>query len=280
MSILPHEYTTIFSLYWIKSYKYIMSTTVSIDETNHQIISDEIRTISLAATIKEWGKLSKLSTAELGSLTGRSRIGCGILDRYFLRERLETRGNKGITFFEFLADYNEIYSKKVYIQNLIEFCIKNNRYKDSVIRRLYYCYGLCFGRVNAFKITNALGIYKQYNPKHILDPFCGFGGRCAAAMLMDIQYTGIDTNHELLTPYNSLISEYNEMVKPLANPPEIIIECANKVVYGETGTVTDYDMVLTSPPYDNIELYRNMGVESRTIEEWDLFFITSLNETV
>jgi hypothetical protein len=175
---------------------------------NNSDIVKELKDIPIEIVLKDWLKLKELSLSDLESLNGRSRLGCDLLDYYFFEQRIETIGNKGINFFDFLKNI-EFYKKKKYITTLLEYCEKNNRYKDSFIKKYYYCYGLCFGRINAFKITNALQIYKVYSPKiAILDPFCGFGGRMVAAMLENINYIGIDLNKDLQPKYERLITDF------------------------------------------------------------------------
>ena len=76
-----------------------------------------------------------MTLEDLENVGGRSKIGCDIIDYYFFTERLHTIGNKGINFFNFLRDIEE-YKKKHYIQTLLTFCEKNNRYKDSLIKTI------------------------------------------------------------------------------------------------------------------------------------------------
>ena len=121
-------------------------------QTKHDEISSNIKAIPLDKVKREWSKLSNMTLEDLENIGGRSKVGCDTVDYYFFTERLHTIGNKGINFFEFLRDIEE-YKKKKYIQTLLTFCETNNRYKDSLLKRYYYIYGLCFGRINAFKIT-------------------------------------------------------------------------------------------------------------------------------
>ena len=145
----------------------------------------DLKQISFASVKKEWAILSTCNLNYLEELNGRSRLGCNIIDYYFFDHRLKTKGNKGINFYEFI-DQIELYKSKPYIQTLLSYCEKNNRYKKSILQRYYYIYGLTFGRINAFKISNALKLYHTYKPTHILDPFCGFGGRAAAALMLGL----------------------------------------------------------------------------------------------
>ena len=234
-------------------------------ETEKESICRELRDITIEIATKDWTRTRCIPDDELNRLNGRSRIGCTVLDRYFFQERLETRGSKGINFFEFVESYDTVYAEKPYIKNLIRFCEENNRYNNSSVGRLWYCYGLCFGRISGFKITNALRIYRQFAPRHVIDPFAGFGGRMAAAMMAQIPYTGFDTNINLRRGYERLYEEFRDTT---------FAPTTQTVVFRDSNTVDyaalSYDMVLTSPPYDNTEIYSYSFI--RTKPEWDEFY--------
>uniref|UniRef100_A0A6C0BXD0 Uncharacterized protein n=1 Tax=viral metagenome TaxID=1070528 RepID=A0A6C0BXD0_9ZZZZ len=226
------------------------------DEICHQI-----KNISYNKVLTEWNNIQDL----LGSqkeLNGRSKLGCDFLDYYFFAHRLETIGNKGINFYDFLENI-EYYKTKKYIQTLLTFCEEKNRYVGKEIKKYYYIYGLCFGRCNAFKITNALEMYQKYKPAHILDPFCGFGGRLVAAMLLGVNYTGIDLNVDLKTGYDKLLTDFQSKT---TSDVSLIYQDSKEVDY----TKFTYDMVFTSPPYENIEIYKNG--EKKTNEQWSDFY--------
>lgn len=231
---------------------------------NNNEIATILKNIPLETVIKEWSKLKELTIEEISNLNGRCRLGCDLIDHYFFKNRLETIGNKGIHFFDFLENI-EFYKSKKYIQTLLTFCEKNNRYSDNEIKKYYYCYGLCFGRINAFKITNALQLYHKYKPTAILDPFCGFGGRLVAAMIQNINYIGVDLNIDLKPGYNKIREDLGNLSE---SNVEILFQDALSVDFSNK----HYDMVFTSPPYENIEIYKNM--EKKTTNEWSQFYTT------
>ena len=222
----------------------------------------QLKEISFDKIEYEWSTIKNMTINELEYINNRSKLGCDIIDYYFFEQRLKTRGNKGINFYEFLENI-EYYKTKKYIQTLISYCEKNNRYNDNIYKRYYYIYGLSFGRVNAFKITNAIKIYKTYKPTHILDPFCGFGGRLSAAIMENILYTGIDINNELEPQYKKLIHDFQNNKNLKYN---LYFQDCQTVDYSKI----NYDMVFTSPPYENIEVYPNNP--KLTNKEWTLFY--------
>jgi DNA modification methylase len=230
---------------------------------NKNEICYQIKNISYDKVLIEWTKMRKLVESQ-EELNGRSKIGCDFLDYYFFSHRLETIGNKGINFFDFLENI-EYYKTKKYIQTLLTFCEEKNRYVGEEIKKYYYIYGLCFGRCNAFKITNALEFYQKYKPTHILDPFCGFGGRLVAAMLLGVDYTGIDLNVDLKSGYDKLLNDFQSKT---VSKVSLIYQDSIEVDYSKF----TYDMVFTSPPYENIEIYKNG--EKKSNDEWMKFYQT------
>lgn len=229
-----------------------------------QIIKD-LKSVSFPEVLKDWVEIVAKPPEAIETLNGRSRLGCNLIDYYFFEQRIETVGNKGINFFQFVDDI-ENYKKKKYIQTLLTYCDNNNRYKDSIIKKYYYCYGLCFGRINAFKITNALQIYNSYHPvTAVMDPFCGFGGRLVGAMMKNINYIGIDLNKDLEPGYQNLLKDFREKT---TSKIELLFQDSNTIDY--TTYKNKYDMVFTSPPYENIEIYKNM--ERKSIQEWTTFY--------
>jgi len=226
-------------------------------------IVKELKDVTLHEVLKDWVEIAAKSPETIENLNGRSRLGCNLIDYYFFEQRIETIGNKGINFFQFVDDI-ENYKKKKYIQTLLTYCDNNNRYKDSIIKKYYYCYGLCFGRINAFKITNALQIYNNHTPSvAVMDPFCGFGGRLVGAMMKNINYIGIDLNKDLEDGYNKLLNDFREKT---TSKIELLFQDSNTIDYSKY----KYDMVFTSPPYENIEIYKHM--ERKNIQEWTKFY--------
>lgn len=232
---------------------------------NKSQIVAELKGITIQEAEKDWCEIVTKTQEEIENLNGRSRLGCKLIDYYFFEQRIETIGNKGINFFQFVENIED-YKKKKYIQTLLTYCDNNNRYKDSIIKKYYYCYGLCFGRINAFKITNALQIYNMHPPSiAVMDPFCGFGGRLVAAMMKNINYIGIDLNKDLEPCYNQLIHDFEKKTQS-----KITLEFKDSNSVDFNKYKNNYDMVFTSPPYENIEIYKHM--EKKTTEEWSKFY--------
>jgi DNA modification methylase len=89
----------------------------------------------------------------------------------------------------------------------------------------------------------------------------GWGGRLVGACAVDVpKYIGIDLNTSLKKPYTDMI----KMLKPLTDTKiDVRFKDALKVDYSKL----DYDMVFTSPPYYNLEIYE--GTVKKTKDDWD-----------
>jgi len=109
------------------------------------------------------------------------------------------------------------------------------------------------GAIVFFKASTAKYIYKMFNAKNVLDPTMGWGGRLLGAMSLDINYTGIDTNINLKSGYERMIGQVatDPMLK---GGIELIWKSCLDVDYSKI----DYDLILTSPPYVNMEVYEHM----------------------
>jgi len=111
--------------------------------------------------------------------------------------------------------------------------------------RMFEIYRRLTGPVVFFKPTIAMNIYSQVKATHVLDPCAGWGGRMLGAMAMNIEYTGIDTNTDLKDAYDGM-SMFGDFT--------MIWDDALNVDFADI----DYDCVLTSPPYINLEVYPHM----------------------
>jgi hypothetical protein len=111
--------------------------------------------------------------------------------------------------------------------------------------------------------------YCRFRPNSVLDMTMGWGGRLVGACALDVpKYIGIDANVHLRGPYK-------QMTKFLASQCKTKVELYFQDALTVDYTQLDYDMVLTSPPYYNIEKYNS--VESYTQkDEWDAVFYRPL----
>ena len=137
-------------------------------------------------------------------------------------------------------------------EKLIKEAQKRDRTGTDAVK-LYECYRVNKGAVVFFKTATAKFLYKKFGATSVLDPTAGWGGRMLGAWALNINYTGIDTNTSLKPAYDGMIECIHENGYDVSKLNMIWDSCLT--VPFET---IDYDFVLTSPPYINLEVYPNM----------------------
>jgi len=146
----------------------------------------------------------------------------------------------------------EIFNEPIEVEKLWNETIKRNRRKNQnpSATDMYECHRINRGAIVFFKSSTAKYIYKKYNATSVLDPTAGWGGRMLGASSLGIKYTGIDTNKKLKVGYDKMRKDLNISKK----------DCKMKwgsCLYFDFSKI-EYDFVLTSPPYVNMELYEGM----------------------
>jgi len=127
-----------------------------------------------------------------------------------------------------------------------------------------------------FNTTVILSILKLLNPKRYLDPSAGWGDRLVGAIAYGCEYTGVDPSECMYPIYKNII---NELV------PRNQQSRYNVIKNGFETTIIKhnyYDLVFTSPPFFDFELYENSPTQSiekfSTLEKWLKGFLFPLAE--
>tara|TARA_R110000787_G_scaffold94725_3_gene197544 strand:+ start:511 stop:1428 length:918 start_codon:yes stop_codon:yes gene_type:complete len=131
---------------------------------------------------------------------------------------------------------------------------------------VYECHRLNKGAIVAFKSTTAKYIYKKYNATSVLDPTAGWGGRLLGATSLGIKYVGYDTNTEMKQGYEDMVD-----ILKLENS-----EMRWRSSQDDDFSDIEYDMILTSPPYFNMEIYEHMDSWSNEAEWYSNWLIPLL----
>jgi len=126
------------------------------------------------------------------------------------------------------------------------------------------------GAVVFFKPSTAKWLYKKFGATKVLDFTAGWGGRMLGAYALNIAYTGIDTNINLRPAYDEMIEELGR-----DNLKMIWDSCLNV----DFSTI-DYDFVLTSPPYVNLEVYENMTPFESNKQFYEKFMIPMIEKSL
>lgn len=192
------------------------------------------------------------------------------LYHFQFKNLLNCRREKGKTIYDIWND-REAWNK------LIDSTRKRNRGGRTAAGNVYECFRINLGSIVMFKSTTAKYLYKKYGATHVLDPTAGWGGRMLGAWALDINYTGIDTNTNMKQAYDDMLEyldNYSEFGNPLIQEErngklEMLWQSCLDVDFG----AIDYDFVLTSPPYVNLEIYEHMTPWQKDEDFYKNFFI-------
>jgi hypothetical protein len=173
---------------------------------------------------------------------------CGnpCLYHYQFENLLQCKREKGKTL-------EEIFSNDETRNKLWNDTIKRNRRDIAPVPSttdVFEANRINTGAIVFFKSSTAKYVYKLFNAKSVLDFTMGWGGRLLGAMALDINYIGVDTNTNLKPGYEQMIEDL-PCDKSKIN---LIWKSCLDIDYSKY----DYDLILTSPPYVNMELYENM----------------------
>ena len=232
----------------------------TISASQKSSIINNLSSITKEEALADYKKLrEEVGCNGLTKISPLSKIGNKFVDFFTFPQRIETKGKTGMNFFDFW-EKKSIYAKKAYIQKIIAF-YKRTAPNTPVLKVWVRIFNLGFGSITIFRPLVAMGIYCRYKPTSVLDFTMGWGGRLVGACAVDVpKYIGIDLNPTLKEPYAKMI----DMLKPLTNTKiTIMFQDCLKVDYSKI----DYDMVLTSPPYYNIEIYTGSTKQSK--DDWD-----------
>lgn len=132
------------------------------------------------------------------------------------------------------------------------------------------------GECATFRASLLSGFIKYFNAKSILDFSAGWGDRLIAAIANDVEYTGVDPNTELFPGYQKIIDSFakDKSKYKLINSPFEDVELGDIHV----------DLVFTSPPYFNLEIYSTDQTQSvmtnPSLDSWyNNFLIVALRKS-
>ena len=131
------------------------------------------------------------------------------------------------------------------------------------------------GECTLFKTTMVMNILNLFKPKRWLDCCSGWGDRLIGAIAYGCEeYQGVDPN-------KCLQSKYKKIIKELA--PKSKQKNFNVICDGfENVTIKEnhYDLVFTSPPFFDFEVYEDDKKQSiqqfTTVDKWRKYFLFPL----
>lgn len=200
-------------------------------------MSYPFRKITKEEALNDYSNLQKESAKKMTL----SIIGNKACDYFFQRYRVKTKLET--------AKYSHYDAYKYDKQKIVEYAKKLRKTDNPTDGDIRAAIRFKYGSINQFRPMVAKHIYTKFKPTTVLDISAGWGNRLLAAMSMDINYIGIDSNTNLKTPYSKMIDFY-----PTNSNITMIFKKSELVDYSKY----DYDMIFSSPPYYSLEQYENM----------------------
>jgi hypothetical protein len=194
----------------------------------------------------DWEKLCKWTTTE-DSINSTSRLGMK-LSEHFCPNFYDIENAKGVSY------------KSLWNANNLEKILRWNRkshstpYLSEIKRGIYFCCGLTKNTMYRPQIMKLACI--KYKPKRVLDPCAGWGGRMLGAVAYGCDYIAFEPN---TTTYNNLVKIVNFL--NIQDKVTLICDDARNMTQYNIAPV---DMVLTSPPYFDLEVYTHENTQSIT----------------
>lgn len=241
---------------------YLSQYATQICQNPNSILIDSYDTNERA---RDWVTLVEkdvLENGEILPIDTRSRPGHKILDHH-------------MPHFWDVQNYKGKSVKNLFHQELLEKSLLTNIMMHSTpypteIRRMIVMMG-GLGNVTKYRTVTSKAIVQYFGAKRVLDPCTGWGGRMLGTLAAaeDTYYCGCEPDHNTCNGLMNILSDDaipTEVTQraDIWNDP---IEKLLPVLQQEE----KYDMILTSPPYFNLELYTD-GEQSTTKyptwEEW------------
>lgn len=218
---------------------------------------------------KDWVALRKLNTLdadnEIMPIDARQRSGHKILDHH-MPHFYDVKNYKGVSV-------RGLFTKEVLAKALMtNIQMHTTPYKSEIRRMIMMTSGM--GSVTKYRAITAKALIQHFKAKRVLDPCAGWGGRMLGCLSAgaDTYYYGCEPDPNTA---RGLFNILDDNAIPVADRMRAtIVELPAEIATGifiNTIPVPVFDMVLTSPPYYNLELY-TAGEQSTTNfpswEEW------------
>jgi 16S rRNA G966 N2-methylase RsmD len=234
----------------------VPSLAVELSQTSYypQYTDDELK--------KDWNNLCKW-TSTGNDINSTSRMGIK-LSEHFCPNFYDIESSTGTSF------------KSLWTSTNLEKILRWNRkshstpYLSELKRGIYFCCGLTKNTMYRPQMMKLACM--KYKPEIVLDPCAGWGGRMLGAVSYGVRYIAFEPN---TTTYNNLMN----MASFLGIQHKVTLICddaRNMKKYN----LPNVDLVLTSPPYFDLEVYTHEQTQSisntPTYQDWADSFLREI----
>ena len=203
---------------------------------------------------KEWKSLKDFSTSE-DTTNSTTRVGMKLCEHFF-PNFYNIKNSKGESFS---SSWN-----KENLTKVLRWDRKSHStpYLSELKRGIYFCTGLT--KNTMFRPHLAKTIVSNFSGQTVLDPCAGWGGRMLGTVSAGKKYIAFEPNVET---YNNLLNLADFLsIKDKVEIYNVGAEYMNDFVKQEV------DIILTSPPYFNLEIYSAEKTQSEnqhsSYEQW------------
>lgn len=245
-------------------------------------ISRQLKGYSLEESVADLKKLEQGVQNGVDTIKPLSLVGNKFVEYFTLVEILNTRCKRGISFYDFWYNRAFYMDRDDSTRRMIEY-IKKETPALNEMKRAKKVFNMYYGSINVFRPATACRLYDRFKPKCVLDFTMGWGGRLVGAYCCQVQrYIGIDNNMRLKPHLEKMVSTIQSL-EHCENKVPAKEACDLSMLFQDALTVDyskfNYDMVFTSPPYYNKELYGSES-QSQSEEEWNTrFYIPIFRKT-
>ena len=211
---------------------------------------------------EDWKKLCKWTTTET-SINSTSRLGMK-LSEHFCRNFYDIESATGTSY------------KSLWTQKNLEKILRWNRkshstpYLSELKRGIYFCCGLTKNTMYRPQMSKMVCDY--YKPEIVLDPCAGWGGRMLGAVASGARYIAFEPN-------TATYANLNKIVQFLKIEDKVTLIC-DDALQMKKYNLPKVDLVITSPPYFDLEVYTKEPTQSITkhsnYKDWSNFFLKEL----
>ncbi len=192
-----------------------------------------------------------------------------LTDYFSQKERIKCNFKNNISPLEYYKQ-NKKELESYYPSNLIEY----NKFVDIMFNKCKFC--------NNFRISVCLTVLNMFKPKKWLDISAGWGDRLISAILYsnynkDFQtYLAADPNPRLQKYYNKIIKTFHKSKDNF----KVIQDGFEYIDINDK-----FDLVFTSPPFFDTEIYSNDKHDSltrlNTMKDWyNNFLLVSIKKSI
>jgi hypothetical protein len=213
---------------------------------------------------KDWVSLVKKQVIEkdgnIISIDTRTRPGHKILDHH-MPHFYDVKNYKGVSV---RGLFTQDALEKALITNL---SMHSTPYKSEIRRMLTMTGGL--GNVTKYRTVTSKSIIQFYKAKRVLDPCSGWGGRLLGCLASgdDYYYVGCEPDPNTCKGLNNILADPS--IPVTVHSRGMIIEKPFEIALSELEQMEKFDMILTSPPYFNLELYTAGEQSTNSYNTWD-----------